>query len=69
VNLKTLGVGVLITVTVVLAEALVNFDPASITDWRSWAVGLGAGVVRQVASYVLARVAERQVVERRAGIE
>ena len=58
-NWKTIGVGVLITATVPVAEALLTFNPESITDWRAWAVGIAAGSVRQVASYVLARIAER----------
>jgi len=61
VNWKTLAVGALITATVPVAEALLTFDPDSITDWRKWAVGIAAGSVRQLASYVLARIAERRV--------
>ena len=53
---KTFWVGAAITVAVTLAQALTEFDPAVITDWRAWAVWLAAASVRQVAVYVAARL-------------
>lgn len=38
--------------TVLLIE-LVSLDPDGITDWRRWAVALGAGVVRAAAGAAL----------------
>ena len=32
---------------------LVTFDPETITDWRAWAIALGAGVVRAVAGALI----------------
>ena len=57
-TMKTYLFGALIAATVVLAEALLAFDPAAITDWRAWAAGIAGGVVRQLAVYVLAKIAE-----------
>lgn len=37
----------------VLLLALVSFDPATITDWKTWAVGLGSGVLRSMAGAAL----------------
>jgi hypothetical protein len=49
----------LVTVALLAAfQVLVNFDPATINDWRAWAIALGGGVVRQVASGAVARIAE-----------
>ena len=39
-------------VTVVL-QALITFDPAEITDWRLWAIGIGAGAVRAAAAALI----------------
>lgn len=60
---QTLLVGALIAGSVPVFEALVKFDPAVVTDWRAWAVGIGAGFVRNVAIYVLARIASRRTVK------
>ena len=56
----TLIVGALIAGAVPVLEALVSLDPMAVTDWRTWIVGLGAGFVRQVATYALAQIAARK---------
>ena len=57
---QTLVIGALVAGSVPVFEALVNFDPAAIADWRAWAVGIGAGFVRQVAVFALAQIASRR---------
>jgi len=51
---KTLLVGGLIAGAVGVAQVLVSFDATTVTDWRTWAVGLVGAFVRPVASYVVA---------------
>lgn len=41
---------------VAVLQVLKEFDPAIVTDWRTWAVALGAGMVRAAAAAVLAAV-------------
>ena len=41
---------------VFLLQVAAEFDPATITDWRTWAVALGAGAVRAAAAGLLALV-------------
>ncbi len=48
---------VLVAVVTVLMEALLDFDPATITDWSAWAVGLGAASVRATAAAILTAIA------------
>lgn len=48
---------VVVAVLTVLLQALVAFDPAEIADWRAWAVGLGAAMVRAAAGALLALLA------------
>ena len=36
-------------------QVAAEFDPAVISDWRTWGVALGAGMVRAAAAAVLAR--------------
>jgi len=50
-------VGAAIAASVPVFDSLINFDPEVITDWRKWAVGIGAGSVRQVAIYITAQIA------------
>lgn len=57
--LPELGWAVAIAVAVVLASALVTFDPASVSDWRAWAVALAASVVRVAAATVLNELRKR----------
>ena len=57
---KTIVIGALIAGAVPVLEALVTLDPTAVTDWRNYAVGIGAGFVRQVATYLLAQVASRR---------
>ena len=45
---------VLVTFATAILTQLVSFDPGQITDWRVWAVSLGAGGVRAVAGAVVA---------------
>ena len=44
--------GAAIAGATVVLQALAEFDPNTIVDWKAWAVGIGAGVVRQVAIYL-----------------
>lgn len=37
-------------------QALVEFDPSTITDWESWAIGIGAAMVRAAAGAFLAYI-------------
>ena len=39
-------------------QALVEFDPETITNWESWAIGIGAAMVRAAAGAFLAYVAK-----------
>ena len=32
---------------------LVTFDPETITDWRAWAISLGAGAIRAAAGALI----------------
>lgn len=56
---RTLVIGLLVTASVPIVEAAVRFDPDRITDWRSWAVGIAAGCVRQAGVYLMAKMVER----------
>ena len=49
---RTAVVGAAIAGATVVLQALAEFDPNTIVDWKAWAVGIGAGVVRQVAIYL-----------------
>lgn len=60
--MKTFLVGMGIAAAIGVAQVLTEFDPATVTDWRTWAVGLVGAFVRPVAVYVvtnLPRLAER----------
>lgn len=52
---KTLLTGVLIAGAVGVAQVLVSFDAATITDWRTWAVGLVGAFVRPAAAHFVAK--------------
>ena len=52
---------VLVAVVTVVLQALVEFDPARIDDWRSWAIGIGAAAVRAGAGAALAWLGKRQL--------
>lgn len=41
--------GVVIAAALVLLQGLVTLDPERITDWRTWAIALGGGMVRAAA--------------------
>jgi len=45
--------GAITAVSVTVLQALVTFDPEAITDWRAWAVGIGASAVRSGAQALL----------------
>ncbi len=47
---------VAVAVATVLLTALVSFDAETVTDWRTWAVGLGSASVRAGAGALLAHV-------------
>ena len=56
---STFFIGLLITLTVVFAEAATTFDPQSLTDVRMWFIGVVVASVRQAGVYVLRTVAAR----------
>lgn len=45
---------VLVAAAVAGLEVAVRFDPAAISDWRTWAIAAGAGIVRAAAGAALA---------------
>ena len=49
--------GAVSAVDVTVLQALVTFDPASITDPKAWAVGLGAAAIRSGAQAALQAIA------------
>jgi hypothetical protein len=51
----------LVAALVPILEALVKLDPATMGDWRTWAIGVGAAAVRATAAAGLARLMERRV--------
>lgn len=57
--IREVVLGAAIAAVVTLALALVTFDPATVDDWEMWAMGIGASVVRSVASTVLATLGRR----------
>lgn len=62
-NFKVIVVGAAIAGATAIAQALVTFDPATITDWGTWAVGLTAAFVRQAAVYIVSKVSADSVTE------
>ena len=50
---QEVGWAVLIGVAVFAATTLMAFDPATVTDWQTWAVALGGGLARTVGAAVL----------------
>ena len=52
---------VVVAVATVVLQALVEFDPAKIDDWRAWAIGLGAAAVRAAAGAALAWLGKREL--------
>lgn len=59
--LEELGWFVLVAVATVVLQALVEFDPSRIDDWRAWAVGVGAAAVRAGAGAALAWLGKRAI--------
>jgi len=49
--------GIVTSVVVTLATALLTFDPMQITDWRVWAAGLSGAAVRSAAQAILQAIA------------
>ena len=47
----------LVAASTAVMQALTEFDPAVITDYRFWAISLGAGVVRATAAGLLVAMA------------
>lgn len=43
----------LTAVVTVILQALISFDPTQITDFRLWAIGIGAGAVRAAAAALI----------------
>lgn len=55
---------VAVAVLTVVLQALVEFDPATISDWRAWAIGIGAAMVRAFGGAGLAVIASGVSTER-----
>lgn len=50
---QELAWGAAVAAATYLLTVLVTFDPETITDWRAWAIALGAGTVRAVAGFLI----------------
>lgn len=50
-----------VSVLTVAMQALIEFDPAAITDWRAWGVGIGAACVRAFAGAFLTYIAKHGI--------
>lgn len=61
--LEELGWFVLVAVATVVLQALVEFDPSRIDDWRAWAVGVGAAAVRAGAGAALAWLGKHAITD------
>lgn len=59
--LAELGWIVVIAVGVAVLTVLVEFDPAAITDWKAWGMGIVGGAVRAGAGAALALLGKRSV--------
>ena len=46
----------LVAAAVAALQIIVRAEPATIVDWRAWAIALGAAVVRAAAAAVLMRL-------------
>lgn len=46
----------LVAVVVTLLQVAIEFDPDKIARWETWAIGVGAGIVRAFAAAVLAQM-------------
>lgn len=44
---------VAVAVGIVLAQAMMTLDPATVTDWRAWSIGVLGAAVRAVGGAVL----------------
>ena len=62
-RLAELGWGLLTALLVVLGEVAIAFDPSQVVDWRSWALGLVAGLVRGAGGALLAWLGRRALEE------
>ena len=49
----------LVAAAVAVLQVLAAFDPAKVSDWRLWAVSLGAGALRAAAGALLTRLATK----------
>lgn len=47
---------VLLAAVYPLLEALATYDPAKVTDYRAWGIGLGAAMVRAAAAAIIAKL-------------
>jgi hypothetical protein len=50
---------VVVAVMTTVMQMLIDFNPNQITDWRLWAVGVGAAAVRSAAGAILAFIGKR----------
>ena len=60
-GLKEFGWFVGTAVATALFQLLVEFSPDKITDWRTWAIGIGAAALRAGAGAALAFLAKRRL--------
>jgi hypothetical protein len=54
-----LGWAVFVALVTFLATQLLNFDAATITDWKIWGIAIASGCVRAVAAAVVAAFSGR----------
>lgn len=54
VVIRELAWAAFVAIMTVVLQALVEFDPAAISDWQAWALGIGAAGIRAAAAAVLA---------------
>ncbi len=61
---ETWIVGALVAGAIAVAQALVEFRPEAVTDWRAWAVGIAGAFVRQAAVYVVTSTSVQRLLGR-----
>lgn len=58
---------IVVAVAMVLFQAMYEFDPEKITDWRAWAVGVVAAAIRAVGGAGLSWLSKRRAAGEAAG--
>ena len=59
-SLSTFLMGLLITLTVVVGNAMTTFEVQNLTDLRVWLVGVATGCIRQAGIYIVRELALRR---------